>query len=155
MYKILHIPSGLVLDIPSDVNKEEADKTIRQLVRLHKQYMVSSRHKQRHMGYVKLLSKFDHLYECELEAFFVSETKKRFQIMHTFTCAYYEEFYNSKEQAELALNNALKKQQLFHNKLRAWCIPVLGLQKDNNMIAFDDPKKNYNNHKGKFIIVEV
>jgi hypothetical protein len=75
--------------------------------------------------------------------------------MHTVTLNYYEEFYNRKDQAELALNDALKKQHLFHNKLRAWCIPVLGLQNDNNMIAFDDPKKKYSNHKGKFIIVEV
>jgi hypothetical protein len=117
--------------------------------------MLASFRTQRHMGYANLLSKFDHLYEYELEAFFISETKKRFQIMHTVTLNYYEEFYNRKDQAELALNDALKKQHLFHNKLRAWCIPVLGLQNDNNMIAFDDPKKKYSNHKGKFIIVEV
>ena len=157
MYKILHIPSGLVVDHPSDLNLEEAQKTIKYLCRLHKQYMsIINPMNRRYLREAhKLFEKMSSLHISELEAFFVTEKKQRFQVMHNITRSYYEEFYDHRNQAELALNDALKKQRHFHNKLRAWFIPLLGLPEDDNKIAFDDPKKTYSNRKREFMIVEV
>ncbi|MCI4435560.1 MAG: hypothetical protein JHC33_01945 [Ignisphaera sp.] len=155
MYKILHIPSGLVLDIPSDINKEEANKTIKWLCRLHKQYMVASFRTQRHMGYANLLSKFDHLYEDELEAFFISETKKRFQITDVATLAMYPGYWPSEKAATHALATALRKQ---HDgsltTLRKWCLRHIPAASVTGSL-FDNFKTDWTNKIGHFNVVEV
>lgn len=157
MYKILHVSSGEILSVPDSVNKEEADKLVRQLLRQHKQ-ISDSRNTYVYYKYRKVLEKFTELYPCELETIFVSIKQTKYQIKHIDTNEYYDKLYLSKEDALISLTLALKRETYQEKLLRSWAIKFFAPPSDSTQIKFwsySHPKANHVSKISNFDFIEV
>ena len=144
MYKILYIPTGIILNITSQPNKAESDKFIKFLC---KDYNSS--------GYIysdlkSLLP--TQIYEPEFESIFVNEPSRRFQIMYISSNCYFPYYFNDKAAATKCLWDALGKQYQptdLATELRLWILPLVTSR------TFNNTKAHYRHHITSFTVVEV